>query len=467
MRSLLSMLLLLLSTNLFAQNSPAGDWSGKLEVGGMSLRVVLHIATDTAGGLTATMDSPDQGAKGIPIPQVVQMGTDSIAIAIPQAGIAYAGRWGKEKIEGVFGQGGLIFPLTLNRITETPEIKRPQEPKPPFPYRTEEVTFKNEAAGITLAGTLTMPQTGKDFPAVVLITGSGAQNRNEEVLGHKPFLVLADYLTRQGIAVLRYDDRGTAGSGGVFKGATSADFAQDAKAALDYLRSRKETDRKKVGLAGHSEGGIIAPMLAASNPKEVAFTVLLAPPAISGDSILLLQQGLIATASGMPAESVAELISANRGAFKIVRESEDTVALRTKMEAYLSGLIDAASLPAGTTKEAAIAAQINPLTDPWMHYFMRTDPASFLQKVKCPVLALWGANDLQVPPAQNEPALKAALAAGGNKKGTTAVLPGLNHLFQSSATGLPTEYGQIEETFSLPAMLQIAAWIKETTATKK
>ena len=464
MRCLFAFFLLLTASNSFAQVSPAGDWSAKLEVGSMALQLLFHIQEGPDGTLKATMDSPDQGAKGIPVTNAALQG-DSLILEIPAGGIRYAGRVGAEEIKGTFTQGGAGFPLNLKRTTEAPkEVLRPQTPQPPFPYNSEEVTFKNESAGITLAGTLTMPAgVKKDLPAVVLITGSGPQNRDEEILGHKPFLVLADYLTRQGFAVLRYDDRGTAGSGGVFKGATSPDFAADAAAALRYLRSRKEINKKKIGLAGHSEGGLIAPMLAAEDPKAIAFLVLLAPPAVAGDSILLLQQGLIATASGMPAENVLEVLDANRGAFKIARENNDSTVLRRKMESYLSGLIDSASLPAGTTKEAAIESQIKPMLDPWMQYFLRTDPAPFLQKVKCPVLAIWGANDLQVPPVQNKPALESALAAGGNKKVTALVLPGLNHLFQTSTTGLPAEYGKIKETFS-PAVLElIANWIKAET----
>jgi pimeloyl-ACP methyl ester carboxylesterase len=463
MRTLFFFLLVFSTPNLYAQTSPVGNWDAKLDVGSMVLQLVFHIQQEADGTLKATMDSPDQGAKGIPVTNAVLKG-DSLLLALPQAGIQYAGKVEADLITGTFKQGGAAFPLDLKRSVGAPkQVLRPQVPQSPFPYASEEVTFKNESAGITLAGTLTVPKSGKNFPAVVLISGSGPQNRDEEILGHKPFLVLADYLTRQGIAVLRYDDRGTAASGGVFIGATSADFAQDATAALQYLRSRKEINSKKVGIAGHSEGGLIAPMIAAQLPKEVAFLVLLAPPAVRGDSLLLLQQGLIAKASGMPEATVTDFVNANRGAFEIVLQNEDSVLLRRKMETYLAALTDTADLPAGTTKEAAIAAQIKSITEPWMQHFMRTDPVPFLQKVKCPVLALWGSNDLQVPPAQNEPALKAALSAGGNKDVTATTLPGLNHLFQTSSTGLPAEYAKIEETFSLTVMLQIADWIKAET----
>ena len=464
MRILLPFLLLLATTNCFAQTSPAGNWEAKLDVGSMVLQLVFHIQQATDGSLKATMDSPDQGAKGIPIANADMKG-DSLLLAIPQAGIQYTGKVEKDVITGIFKQGGTAFPMNLNRSVGAPkEVLRPQTPQAPFPYSSEEVTFKNESAGITLAGTLTIPLGDTvNWPAVILISGSGPQNRDEEILGHKPFLVLADYLSRRGIAVLRYDDRGTASSGGVFIGATTSDFATDATAALQYLRSRKEINSKKVGIAGHSEGGLIAPMIAAQLPKEVAFIVLLAPPAVRGDSLLLLQQGLIAKASGIPAETVAGFVDANRGAFEIIIQNEDSILMQRKMEAYLSALTDTADLPAGTTKEAAIAAQIKSMTEPWMQYVIRTDPAPFLQKVKCPVLALWGSNDLQVPPAQNEPALKAALSAGGNKNVTATIVPGLNHLFQTSATGLPAEYAKIEETFSLPVMLQIADWIKAET----
>ncbi len=463
MRTLLSFLLLFSTANGFAQSSPAGDWEAKLDLGSMSLQVIFHIQEGADGTLKATMDSPDQGARGIPVTSASMKG-DSLLLAIPQAGIQYAGKVEGDVIAGTFKQGGAALPLNLKRSVGAPkEVLRPQTPQAPFPYTSEEVTFKNEAAGITLAGTLTLPKEGKNFPTVILVSGSGPQNRDEEILGHKPFWVLSDYLTRQGIAVLRYDDRGTAKSGGAFKGATTEDFATDAAAALKYLRNRTDMDPTKIGFAGHSEGGLIAPRVAATKPKEVAFIVLLAPPAVPGDSLLLLQQSKIATASGVPADKVEEILNANKGAFEIVLNNRDSAKMYNRLEAYLSGLIDTADLPAGTTKAAAIAAQLKPMSDPWMQYFIRTNPAQMLRRVKCPVLALWGENDLQVPPAQNEGALKAALTAGGNKRVTTIVLPGLNHLFQNSATGLPAEYGKIEETFSLPVMLQIADWIKAET----
>ncbi len=467
MRILLSFLLLFSTANGFAQSSPAGNWEAKLDVGSMKLQLVFHIQQEADGTLKATMDSPDQGAKGIPVTSTAMKG-DSLLMGIPQAGIQYAGKVEADVIAGTFKQGGAAFPLNLKRSVGPPtEVLRPQTPQAPFPYSSEEVTFKNESAGITLAGTLTIPLGDTlNWPAVILISGSGPQNRDEEILGHKPFLVLADYLSRRGIAVLRYDDRGTAKSGGVFKGATSADFATDAAAALSYLRNKRGINSKNIGFIGHSEGGLIAPRVAATYPKEVAFIVLLAPPAVPGDSLLLLQQSKIALASGVPADKVEEILSVNKGAFEIVLRNKDSARLHAQLSSYLSKLIDTADLPAGTLKADAIAAQIRPLADPWMQYFIRTNPAQMLRRVDCPVLALWGENDLQVPPLQNKPALENALAAGGNKRVTTTILPGLNHLFQTSATGLPAEYGKIEETFSEPVMLQITEWIKAEVQTK-
>ena len=315
----------LIASPVFSQDI-TGQWNGVLKVQGIQLRLVFNISR-TDSGYVSTMDSPDQGAKGIPT-STTSFKDSVVKITLDKLHIDFEGKLGQDNhIVGTFKQNGMSFPLNLSReFVEKEEILRPQEPKKPYPYYVEDVTFENKKAGISLAGTLTMPEKEGVFPAVVLISGSGAQNRDEEILGHKPFLVIADFLTRNGIAVLRYDDRGTASSTGDFKSATSADFATDVESAVTYLSTRKEINKKKIGLIGHSEGGIIAPMVAASS-KKVDFIVLLAGTGIRGDQLLLLQQRLIGKASGINDADLNKNESINKKAFDLVRTAKSTEQL--------------------------------------------------------------------------------------------------------------------------------------------
>ena len=427
-----------------------GAWLGTLDAGPVKLRVVFHI-TNTANGLTATMDSLDQGAKGMPATTVSRNGS-SLKIELKGIGGTFEGTIGDDRtaIEGTWTQGGGRLPLVLKRVKDTAELelRRPQNPTKPYPYREEDVAYSNKAAGITLAATLTIPPGKGPFPAVLLITGSGAQDRDESLLGHRPFLVLADYLTRHGIAVLRADDRGVGGSGGNFAAATTADFATDAEAGLAYLQTRPEVDRRKIGRVGHSEGGIIAPMVAARNPR-VAFIVLMAGSGVPGDEILVAQGSLISQASGVSPEQVEKNAAEQREALALVKQEKDDAVLETKLREKLAG-----KLP-----DAQLGMQIKTLSTPWFRYFIAYDPATALTHVTCPVLAINGEKDLQVPPKQNLPAIRKALEAAGNKHFEVEELPGLNHLFQTAKTGAPSEYSQIEETMSPVALEKIAGWI--------
>ena len=310
-----------------------------------------------------------------------------------------------------------------------------------------------------------MPKENGLFPVVILISGSGPQNRDEELLGHKPFLVLSDFLTRNGIAVLRYDDRGTAQSEGDFKAATSADFATDVESAIEYLKTRKEIDKKQIGLIGHSEGGIIAPMVA-NKSKDVAFIVLLAGTGLPGDQILLSQQRLIGKASGVRDELLQENELINKKAFDVVKKSNSLEQLEDDLTNLLNKfLVDnpITDIPQGMSSDDFVKLQITQVVNPWMQYFIKYDPSLALEKVKCPVLALGGEKDLQVPSKENLEAIKIALAKGGNKKVTIKELPNLNHLFQESITGTPNEYATIEQTFSPIALNEILKWIKAQT----
>lgn len=462
-KSILFLFSTLLSLTAFAQDI-TGTWNGILKVQGTQLRLVFNI-TKTDTGFSSTMDSPEQKAMGIPITTTTYE-NNTLKLAIPMASISYEGVLGSDgNIVGTFKQGALNVPLNLSKgIVEKEKVVRPQEPIKPYPYYSEDVTFVNSKAGITLAGTLTLPSKEGNFPVVVLITGSGPQNRDEELLGHKPFLVLSDYLTKNGIAVLRYDDRGIAESKGDFKTATTADFADDAAAAVAYLQTRKEINPKKIGLMGHSEGGVIAPMVASSN-KAVSFIVLLAGTGIPGDALLLLQKALIERAEGTPETDIQKGQTANKGAFEIVKNAKTTEQLKTNLTLYYQQMEDKKPTTDDekATNDQEIQSIVNQLSSPWMQYFIKYNPATALEKVKCPVLAINGAKDLQVPPTENLAAIKTALAKSNNKNVTTKVFPNLNHLFQECATGSPSEYADIQQTFSPTAMTAVLEWIQLQT----
>lgn len=461
MKKITSLALIVITTLTVFGQDITGQWNGVLAVQGIQLRIVFNI-TKTDNGYSSTMDSPDQGATGIPVTSTVYE-HPNLTLKITNAGIEYEGVYSESMITGTFRQGGKSFPLDLKReAIEKVKLVRPQEPVKPYSYYSEEVTFKNEKAGIKLAGTLTLPQQDGRFTAVILITGSGPQNRDEELMGHKPFLVISDYLTKNGIAVLRYDDRGTAKSEGDFKTATSMDLASDAEAAIAYLKTRKEIDKKKIGLIGHSEGGIIAPMVA-SKTKDVGFIVLLAGTGIRGDKLLLLQQELIGRVSGASENDLQKSKEINSKVFEMVLNSTDDEKLKTDLTNFIKQETlenPDVEKPQGVSEDESVKALVDQVTSPWMLFFIRYNPAPALEKVKCPVLALNGEKDLQVPPKENLEAINASLKKGGNKNVTSKEFPGLNHLFQECKTGSPGEYAQIEQTISPVVLEEITKWIK-------
>jgi len=427
-----------------------GAWMGSLDTGGINLRVAFHII-NTADGLTATMDSLDQGMIGLPTTSVTREGS-SLRIEVEKIHGAFDGTISADlsSIDGKWSQGGGTLPLLLKRVKDQAELelKRPQNPVKPYPYREEEVAYDNQGENVTLAATLTIPQGKGPFPAVVLITGSGPQDRDESLLGHKPFLVLSDYLTRHGIAVLRADNRGTAKSSGVFATATTADFATDTEAGIAYLKTRKEVDPHRIGLIGHSEGGLIAPMIAARS-KEVAFLVMMAGTGVPGDQILVAQGEAIEIANGKSPDEAAQGAVKRRAMFALVETEKDEAVLETKLKEMM----------AGEVPEAQMEMQIRQITSPWLRYFLTYDPAMALRKLTCPVLAINGALDTQVPPKLNLPAIRKALVESGNQHFEVDELAGLNHLFQTAKTGSPTEYAQIEETISTVALDKMGIWI--------
>ncbi len=428
-----------------------GAWMGTLETGAIKLRVVFHI-TNTDDGLAATLDSPDQGMKGLPVTSVTRNGS-SLKIEAKQLAGAFEGTINKDltEIDGTWTQMGGSLPLLLKRVKDAAELKapaRPQNPVKPYPYREEEVSYENKQQNVTLAATLTIPQGKGPFRAVLLITGSGPQDRDETLMGHKPFLVLSDYLTRKGIAVLRADDRGVGKSTGKFSDATTADFATDAEAGVAFLKTRAEVDPHKIGLVGHSEGGIIAPMVAARN-SDVAFIVMMAGSGVPGDQILPEQTLLLAESAGESKDKAEKAASQERTILSLVETEKDETVLEQQVREKL----------AGEVPPARIDEQITKITSPWFRYFLTYDPAVALRKVKCPVLAIDGEKDRQVSPEQNLPVIRQALTEGGNKNFEVDELPGLNHLFQTAKTGAVSEYAEIEETMSPVAMQKIAEWI--------
>lgn len=427
-----------------------GSWMGTLDLGTVKLRVVFNIHT-TPTGLMATLDSPDQGANGIPTSSVTRDGS-SLKIEIKKIQGLFEGKIAADlsSIDGTFTQLGATHPLVLKPLKDKEkaelEPKRPQNPVKPYPYRDEDVAYDNKLQNVTLAAILTIPQGKGPFPAVVLITGSGPQDRDESLLGHKPFLVLSDYLTRHGIAVLRADDRGTAKSSGDFSAGTTADFATDTEAGIAYLKTRREIIPHKIGLIGHSEGGVIAPMIAARN-KDVAFIVMMAGTGVPGDQVLVAQGEAIQIAGGMSPEDAAKKTAKQKELLTLVETEKDQTVLEKEMKEKL----------AGEVPEAQIDMQIKQVTTPWFRYFLTYDPALALRKVTCPVLAINGSLDKQVLPDQNLPPIRKALA--DNPHAEVDELPGLNHLFQTAKTGSPSEYAQIEETMSPVALDKMATWI--------
>jgi len=445
-----------------------GIWEGKLPIpGGMELRIVIKVEKGKDGALKAVLVSPDQSPIGIPIGSI-GLKNGEMSFEIKKLGVTYNGKRNKAgtAFEGTFTQMGAKFPLVLKKTDKMSEYRRPQNPKPPFPYRAENVSYENKAGGVKLAGTLTIPPGEGPFPAVILLTGSGAQDRDESLLGHKPFLVLADYLTRRGIAVLRVDDRGVGGSTGSVMNSTSEDFAGDALAGVAFLKGRKEIDPKKIGLSGHSEGGIIAP-IAAARSGDIAFIVLMAGTGLPGTDILLAQGRLILKANGA---SESELKSQERlqtMLFRIMDEDKDEKTLRSKVSAALKEFV--AALPEsdrkalGDSDSALSETTIGQVNSPWFRSFLHFDPRPVLQKVHCPVLAINGEKDLQVPPKENLAEIAKALKAGGNGHVKTVEVPGLNHLFQPCKTGSPSEYAAIETTIDPQALKIIGDWIVEQT----
>jgi pimeloyl-ACP methyl ester carboxylesterase len=445
-----------------------GAWTGTLSAQGVSLRVVFHFAQTQDGQWKGTLDSPDQGAAGLPL-DVLTLNDKAVHCEINSVMGSFDGTLtgdGKH-ITGTWSQLGRSLPLNLEPVTpqalEGP--RRPQEPSQPYPYRAQDVVLDNPVAGIQLAGTLTKPRAPGPFPAVLLIAGSGPNDRNEVVAGHKIFLVLANALTLRGIAVLRVDKRGVGLSKGDYRSATTQDFVSDALAAVVYLRKQPDIDARHIGLIGHSEGAAVAPAVAGRS-SDVAFLVLLGAPAVRGDEILERQGELIrGTEGGHSAAFNAFRSAVEKGLIEAVeQEADDASALKRMHEQWA---VQKAKLPTSglSEPEQQEVGRLDPVLDatmkqmvaPWMRYFLTYDPAPALRELRRPVLVLYGSLDLQVPPAQNRQAMEAALRS--DKDHTVMEVPGLNHLLQPASTGSPMEYQKIETTIDPRALQLIGDWV--------
>ncbi len=436
-----------------------GNWQGMIEAGAVKLRMGLHLTRGANGDLRAKMDSIDQGVTGIPVPKATFEG-QTLKLDLSNMRASYEGKLAGDEIRGTFTQGGAI-PLNFKRVEKVTTIERKQTPKAPFPYESIDVGYENKTGGVKIGGTLTVPKGAGPHPAVVMITGSGAQDRDETIFGHKPFLVIADALTRKGIAVLRLDDRGVGKTGGSLETATIFDLAGDVRAGIAFLKTRADIDGKRIGLVGHSEGGIIGPVVAAQS-RDVAFLVMLAGPGVPIDQILFLQAEMISKAAGVPQAMITQNRRIQQAMFAVVTEEEDPKKAVEKLRAGWAEM--KASLPENARKDQSMSdgnrdGQIAMINSPGMRALFKHDPAKTLKKVECPVLVVNGELDLQVPPGQNLPPIAAALAEGRAADFTIVKMPGLNHLLQTSSTGSPAEYGLIEETIA-PAVLELlTTWL--------
>lgn len=453
-----------------AQKNIAGTWEGKLVLPAASLRVVVHIHQDS-GTYAATLDSPDQGAKGIPVSRV-NLVDDSLFLDVAAAGAKLSGKLtGDTTFSGAWVQG-VSLPLTLKKSAagETvAEVKRPQTPKPPFPYQSNEVVYLNKTKSIQYGGTITKPFGNGPFPAVLLITGSGQQNRDEELFDHRPFAVIADYLTKKGYLVLRVDDRGIGQTTGEVKNATSKDFADDAIVGLDYLKTLADVDKSKLGLLGHSEGGMIAEMIAAQR-NDLSFVILLAAPGEKIIDLMTHQNEAILQTAGVPKQFIGSYLALYKPlAIALTSSTSESAAKaaanhivndwlkKTPKEAVFSttGIRDKKS------QEAFIGAFQKGIGTPWFTYFLRYDPAAYVKKISASVLALNGSRDLQVLAGPNLAGLHALLQKSKAKQFDVLELNGLNHLFQQCTQCTVAEYGQLEETIAPKVLETIGTWLEK------
>ncbi|MFD2562548.1 alpha/beta hydrolase family protein [Aquimarina rubra] len=452
-RILIILLLSIFSMSLFSQDI-TGDWMGKVTINTMKLDVAFHIEK-MADNYALTMDIPLQGLSGVKAESATLI--DSIlTISFPDLKLEYKGNLSENgEIIGSFMQRGNPIPLNLKKGTI--KLNRPQEPKPPFSYYSEEITFMNVADTLKLAGTLTLPKKDGKFPVVIIVSGSGPQNRDGEMMGHKPYFLIADQLTRNGIGVLRFDERGVGASEGDFNTVTIAVSSSDVKSAVDYLKTRKEIDASKIGLIGHSIGGIVAPKVA-SETENISFLVLLAAPGVNGDILMLSQKAAIEKTMGLNEMQIAQGQELVKGAYDIIKNSKlDNTSLKDSINSFYSNKYGK-MFPENQRK--MLVAQITSFE---VASLIQSKPSEYLEKIDVPVLAMNGDKDLQVPADENLMVIKNSLTKGSNDSVKIMKLENLNHLFQECKTGAMSEYSEIEQTFSPTALDVITSWIQEQT----
>ena len=473
---ILSFISVLISVYSFGQNI-SGNWEGNLQIQGNEIPIVFHIDKDISGKYIATFDSPTQKAFNMACGDVI-LKQDSLILMLPLIKGSYAGKFdeNKKQLTGTWKQGAGSLSLNLKKTSDvatTKIINRPQTPKPPFAYKSEDVEYDNADKSIHFGATFTVPLPDPNvnyfrapiYPTVILITGSGKQDRDETILGHKAFAVMADYLTRQGIAVLRVDDRDIGKTTGNFSTSTSADFANDVEAGIAYLKNRADVDTANIGLIGHSEGGLIAPMVAAKR-KDVQFIVLLAGPGIAVLNLMEQQSADVMASAGILKTDIDLYRPLYKNIVTAILSAKDTTAAAKKAVAVFKQwqLVTPALTVKNTTgveDEKGITdftkAFIKQLSNPWSNYFMRVNPADYLTKINCPVLALNGEKDIQVAAKPNLAGIKNALQK--NEHVSIIEMPGLNHLFQHCKTCTVEEYGELEETFDPTTLKIITDWI--------
>ncbi|WP_296385432.1 alpha/beta fold hydrolase [Winogradskyella sp.] len=457
-----ALLIILAITNALSQNI-SGDWSGIAKRGDKEITFVFNIEQENATYAT-TMSVPTFRISGIK-PSATTITDGTLIIDGSNVGMRYEGVFNNEaqQFEGTYKEGGIEMTLNLKKgAVKIEESRRSQEPVKPYPYYEEDVVFENIEAKITLAGTLTLPNKNGKFPVVILISGSGPQDRDESFMGHKPFLVLADHLTKQGIGVLRFDDRGHGESTGDFGNATTEDFSKDVLSAIAYLKTRKEIDIKNIGLIGHSEGGIIAP-LAANNSKDVAFMVLLASTGISGTELSVMQSK---TLRDFPVKDEVAFEKNTRKAIAIVTSNKSVSEIKKELTTHYNNFLRPILTSLNVPEEKInlfIDSQVKTSVKPWSRYFLQYNPADEIEKLQIPVLSLNGSKDSQVNAKINQEGIRKALIKGNNQDYKIVELENLNHFFQECETGKMNEYRKIEQTFSPMALKEISNWVIRVT----
>ncbi len=454
----------------FAQSEKfIGIWEGDLDVGAQKLRMIFTIKTRNDGVTTVNIQAPQQSPLQIPADTLIFPADNEISLEKKQFKMSFTGRLVNDStLSGNFVQG-VSIPLVLKKVEKATIIqpaKRPQTPRPPFGYKAINISFQNVKAGIQLAGTITIPDTikGKKYPAVILISGSGAQDRDETIVGHKPFAVIADYLTQKGFAVLRYDDRGTASSGGNHSNATSAHFADDTRAAVAFLKSNEWIDGNRIGLIGHSEGGIIAQMVAAGS-SDIAYIVMLAGPGIPCIDLLTEQNVAIMRSGGMDSTTAAAYGPLFKKVTRSIIDAQDSAkaiekAVKVLKKWDVSNEVKKAFNLEGDTQRLAYAkAMVGQLYTPWFRYFLGYKPGPVLKRLSCDVLALNGSRDIQVLPQSNLAGIKAALQKSRSKRYDVQEIQQLNHLFQTCERCSLDEYATLEESFSPKALQLMSEWL--------